>query len=93
MQLFRTSLAEHWRQAHGLPAAGRNKQSSSLIQNQNEERPCGNVAAHSLLNYGRPCMTVGAGYCWSAGTNSTRRFWARPTAVRLVATKWVLPNP
>jgi hypothetical protein len=25
------------------------------------------------------------------GTNSTRRFWARPSAVLLVATKFVFP--
>ena len=31
------------------------------------------------------CFAAFAGY-WLVGTNSTRRFWARPSAVLLVAT-------
>jgi hypothetical protein len=41
--------------------------------------------------YGAAAMFKSArDYCpW--GTSSTRRFWARPSSVALVATNWVLP--
>jgi hypothetical protein len=58
-----------------------------------------NVFLSTCLEIDRSPATAGGaavvfksarGYCPS-GSSSTRRFWARPSAVALVATKWVLP--
>ena len=49
----------------------------------NGRSPAGGCGAAAMFKSAR-------GYCpW--GTSSTRRFWARPSAVALVATNWVLP--
>jgi hypothetical protein len=50
------------------------------------------VVVHPQLRHRATPQLHGDCY-WSTGTNSTRRFCARPSAVLLVATKWVLPKP
>jgi hypothetical protein len=86
LQAWRASNQETIRQANRMPRASREYRSIAPFSTLPEEfarSPAGGGGAAGVFKSTR-------GHCPS-GTSSTRRFWARPSAVALDATNCVLP--